>query len=160
MRSSWLIYFLEFYFLVQKKPDFSCSILSARMQYVGKFLQKKDNSWKYLSQLLLTSYFILVCLNEKYWRLLILFLYDLDIIVLAKIMLSLVFVFTWFFIPYLSITNIDIYFHCKFMHTWFLWCFIVDFLFGWLGWHLIFIYLKKACILCIYSPLNFDLSSL
>ena len=29
------------------------------------FLQKENNSWKYLSQLLLTSYFILVCLNEK-----------------------------------------------------------------------------------------------
>ena len=26
----------------------------------------EDNWWKYLSQLLLTSYFILVCLNEKY----------------------------------------------------------------------------------------------
>ena len=40
------------------------------------FLQKEDNSWKYMSQLLLTSYFILVCLNEKFWLLLILFLHD------------------------------------------------------------------------------------
>ena len=40
------------------------------------FLQKEDNSWKYLSQLLLTSYLILVCLNENYWRLLILFLHE------------------------------------------------------------------------------------
>ena len=39
------------------------------------FLQKDDNSWKYLSQLLLTSCFILVCLNENFWRLLILFLH-------------------------------------------------------------------------------------
>ena len=39
------------------------------------FLQKEVNSWKYQSQLLLTSYFILVCLNENYWRLLILFLH-------------------------------------------------------------------------------------
>ena len=42
------------------------------------FLQKEDNSWKYLSQLLLTSYFILVCLNEKYWLLLLVFLHDDD----------------------------------------------------------------------------------
>ena len=39
------------------------------------FLQKEDNSWTYLSQLLLTSYFILVCLNEKNGLLLILFLH-------------------------------------------------------------------------------------
>ena len=35
------------------------------------FLQKENNSWKYLSQFLLTSYFILVCLNEKNGLLLI-----------------------------------------------------------------------------------------
>ena len=32
-------------------------------------LQKEDNSWKYLHQLLLTSYFILVCLNETVYSL-------------------------------------------------------------------------------------------
>ena len=39
------------------------------------FLQKEDYSWKFLSQLLLTCYFILVCLNENYFLFLILFIH-------------------------------------------------------------------------------------
>ena len=65
---SWII------FLLQKKIDFSCSNLSARMHYVGKFLQNSQEINKMCySQQLLTSYPIkhlsqwLKCQILSYW---------------------------------------------------------------------------------------------
>ena len=66
--------FSRIIFLLQKKSDFSSSILSARMQYVGKFLQNSQEINKmYYSQQLLTSYLIkhlsqwLKCRILSYW---------------------------------------------------------------------------------------------
>ena len=69
-------HFICFLRIVQKLSNI---LHPSRQNWTTKvcfFLQKEDNSWKYLSQLLLISYFLLVCLNENYWRLLILFLHE------------------------------------------------------------------------------------
>ena len=77
MRSSWLKYIL--FFSCEFCRNFQEILNQSRQNLTTEilfFLKKEDYSWKYLSHLLLTSYFILVCLNENYWQLLILFLHD------------------------------------------------------------------------------------
>ena len=72
-----VVHFIYFLRILQKLSNILHPSRQNWTTEVCFFLQKEDNSWKYLSQLLLTSYFILVCLNENYWRLLILFLHGL-----------------------------------------------------------------------------------
>ena len=73
-----VVHFIYFLRILQKLSNILHPSRQNWTTEVCFFLQKEDNSWKYLSQLLLTSYFILVCLNENYWRLLILFLHALQ----------------------------------------------------------------------------------
>ena len=57
-----------FYFFLRILQKLSNILHPSRQNWtieVCFFMQKENNSWKYLSQLLLTSYFILVFLNEK-----------------------------------------------------------------------------------------------
>ena len=66
----------QFYFFLKEfcrnLPTY-CILADKIEQLKSDFFCKKN-----LSQLLLTSYFILVCLNEKYWLLLLVFLHDDD----------------------------------------------------------------------------------
>ena len=73
-----VVHFIYFLRILQKLSNILHPSRQNWTTEVCFLLQKEDNSWKYMSQLLLSSYFILVCLNEKYWLLLILFLHVID----------------------------------------------------------------------------------
>ena len=60
-----VIHFIHFLRILQKLSNI---LQPSRWNWTTKvwfFLQMEDNWWKFLSQLLLTSYFFLVCLNWK-----------------------------------------------------------------------------------------------
>ena len=77
VRGEKLLAVVHFIYFLRILQQISNILLPSRQNWtteVWLFLQKPDNWWKYLSQLVLTSYFILVCLNENNCLLLTLFL--------------------------------------------------------------------------------------
>ena len=70
-----VVHFIYFSRILQK---LSKILLPSRQNWTKEvwfFLQNEDNWWKYLSQLVLSSYFAMVCLNENNCLLLISFLH-------------------------------------------------------------------------------------
>ena len=74
MRSCWLLYILFISSEFCRNFQIYCLLADKIEQQKSVFLQKEDNWWKYLSQLLLTSYFWSVSM-ENYCLFLIVFLH-------------------------------------------------------------------------------------
>ena len=106
-----VVHFIYFLRILQKLSNI---LLPSRQNWTTEvcfFLQKEDNSWKYLSQLLLTSYFILVCLNENYWWLLILFLHDMIVFYTRDLSRGYAMTYFWTIIC-VKILNDILYYSC------------------------------------------------